>query len=269
MFLYKLSSWGYIIARVSVRAIVGKEKRNKIFREKRISPSSFMFKDFIVISNNNIKAAIRKNTMDYQTLFKRDEGIISEIKLLPNDTFVDIGANVGSYTLQLGSKYPNNKIISIEAHPEEFKALKRNIVDVNNMKNVVLVNMGVYSKKDELELYQQGIWTASSSAFVKSENAIKIPCDTLDNIFEQLKNNQKFTDEEILVIKMDIEGSEHDALLGATESLKKCKKIFIEVHYTDKLTREENLEQVKKILEQNNFSLEILQKGLRVIGTKI
>ncbi len=263
MFLYNFSYFCYIIARISVRIMVGKEKRNDIFKKRLISPSSFIMKEFIVISKNNMKAAIRKNTMDYQTLFGRDEGgLISEIKLNPNETFVDIGANVGSYTLQVAAKYPDNKIISIEAHPSEFKALKRNVVDVNNLKKVTLVNMGVFSKKDELVLYEQGIWTASSSAFIKSGKQIRIPCDTLDNIIQKLENNQE------LVIKMDIEGSEYDALLGGVKTLKNCKKIIIEVHYTDSLTREENLDQIKKILKSNNFSLKIRENGLRLIGTK-
>ena len=38
-----------------------------------------------------------------------------------------------------------------------------------------------------------------------------------------LKNEQK------MVIKMDIEGSEYDALLGASKTLQNCEKIFIAV----------------------------------------
>jgi hypothetical protein len=76
MFLYNFSYFCYIIARISVRIIVGKEKRNDIFKKRLISPSSFIMKEFIVISKNNMKAAIRKNTMDYQTLFGRDEGAL-------------------------------------------------------------------------------------------------------------------------------------------------------------------------------------------------
>ena len=263
MLLYNFSYFCYIIARVSVRIIVGKQKRNAIFKKRLISPSSFIMKKYTVISKNNIKAAIRKNTMDYRILFDRNEGdLISEIELNHNDTFVDIGANVGTYTLQVASKYPKNKIISIEAHPNEFNALKRNVIDVNNLENVTLVNMGVFSKKDELTLYEQGIWTASSSAFIKSEKQIKIKCDTLDKIIQKLENNQK------LVIKMDIEGSEYDALLGGIKTLENCRKIMIEVHYTDELTREENLDQITKILKSNNFSLKIYENGLRVIGIK-
>ena len=234
-----------------------------MFRKKIIAPSSFIIKEYTVISKNKIKAAIRKNTMDYKILFNRSEGgLISEIELNPNETFVDIGANVGSYTLQVATKYPDNKIISIEAHPSEFNALKRNVIDVNNLENVILVNMGVYSKKDELVLYEQDIWTAASSAFVKSEKQIRIQCDTLDSIVQKLESNQKF------VIKMDIEGSEYDALLGGSKTLENCRKIMIEVHYTDVLTREENLKQVIKILKNHDFSLEIREKGLRVIATK-
>ena len=80
--------------------------------------------------------------------------------------------------------------------------------------------MGVYSKKDELILYDQGIWTAASSAFVKSEKQIRIQCDTLDSIVQKLESNQKF------VIKMDIEGSEYDALLGGSKTLENCRKIM-------------------------------------------
>ena len=67
---------------------------------------------------------------------------------------------------------------------------------------------------------------------------------------------------------MDIEGSEYDALLGGSKTLENCRKIMIEVHYTDVLTREENLKQVIKILKNHDFSLEIREKGLRVIATK-
>ena len=123
----------------------------------------------------------------------------------------------------------------------------------------------MFSKKDELVLYEQGIWTAASSFFLKSEKPIKIPCDTLDSIIQKLKNEQK------IVIKMDIEGSEYDALLGASKTLQNCEKIFIEIHQTDEVSKEENLDRIIKKLEENNFDLEIRKKGVgvRVIGIKI
>jgi len=259
---YEFSKLCYVALRILIRIFIGKEKRNKIFEKRLISPSSFMLKDFAVISKNGIKAAVRKNTMDYQTLFIRDEDLISEIELNNDEIFVDIGANVGIYTLQVASKYPKNRIISIEALPEEFKALKRNIIDVNNLENVSLVNMGVFSNSDKITLYQTPIWTTASSAFVKSGKAIEIPCDTLDNIIQKLKSDK------IFVIKMDIEGSEYDALIGASKTLQNCKKIIIEVHITDTMNREENMNRIKKILLENNFNLNLRENGYHLIGTK-
>ena len=98
MLSYRFSTLCYIVFRVLIRMLIGKEKRNEFFQKRLISPSSFILKDFVVISKNGIKAAVRKNTMDYQTLFIRDEDLISEIELNPEEVFVDIGANVGVYT---------------------------------------------------------------------------------------------------------------------------------------------------------------------------
>ena len=122
--------------------------------------------------------------------------------------------------------------------------------------------MGVFSNSDEIVLYQQGTWTTSASAFVRSDKSIKVPCDTLDNIL------QKFENDKIFVIKIDIEGSEYDALRGALKTLQNCKKIIIEVHITDTMTREENMKQIKKILKDNNFNLRLRENGYHLIGTK-
>ena len=50
MLLYYFSYFCYIVARVSIRIILGKEKRNAIFRKKLIAPSSFIMKEYTVIS---------------------------------------------------------------------------------------------------------------------------------------------------------------------------------------------------------------------------
>ncbi len=268
MLEYRFSVFCYILSRVLIRILIGKKKRNEFFLKKLISPSSFILKDFLIISKNGIKAAIRKNTMDYQTLFIRNEDLISEIELNPDEIFIDIGANVGVYTLQIAAKFPNNKIVSIEAHPDEFNALKRNVKEVNDLKNVSLVNMAVFSNNDGILLYEQDIWTAGNSAFVKSAKSIKIPSDTLDNIIQKLENDKKIEKNKKMVIKMDIEGSEYYALREASKTLQKCKKIIIEVHITDTITRDEGMSQLKKILINNNFELRLRENGYHLIGTK-
>ena len=62
-----------------------------------------------------------------------------------NEIFVDVGANIGSYSLRIAN-YCKNKGVAIEAHPENFMALRRNI-QINNFTNVKTINKAVSDHK--------------------------------------------------------------------------------------------------------------------------
>src|SRR5579862_4517451 len=55
------------------------------------------------------------------------------------DTFFDIGANIGTYTL-IASECADSEVVSIEPHPQTFALLKRN-VELNARKNVICLNL--------------------------------------------------------------------------------------------------------------------------------
>ena len=62
-------------------------------------------------------------------------------KLQDGDLFLDIGANVGYFTLLASrSVGPNGKVISIEADPVTFKSLTTNL-ELNSCRNVVACNV--------------------------------------------------------------------------------------------------------------------------------
>jgi FkbM family methyltransferase len=207
---------------------------------------------------NGVKAHARRNSGDFELLFiPREKDILSNLELKKNEVFVDIGANVGFYTLRLAGLYPNNKIISIEAHPDTFKALEKNILEINHLTNVVLVNKAVFHSQDKIKFYQHDGYSGNSSIYWKLGKSITIDADTLDNIITSDFINEK------LVMKMDIEGAEVDALKGANESLKNCRKILVEIHG-------DNLEKVKKILQNHGFEISsLITDGEQfVIGSK-
>jgi hypothetical protein len=57
-------------------------------------------------SDNGIKAIPRKGTQDFYMLFiPREEGIKQHLIMYENETFVDLGSSVGSYSLNIANDY--------------------------------------------------------------------------------------------------------------------------------------------------------------------
>jgi hypothetical protein len=80
-----------------------------------------------------------------------------------NAIIIDIGANIGIYTILLSHIYPKAKIIAIEASPTIFEMLKSNC-KLNNLlllpsgSNVLLINKAISDKDDmTVELYEKHI----------------------------------------------------------------------------------------------------------------
>jgi len=208
----------------------------------------------------------RKHTDDFYVLFiEREKDLKKHLTLNENDVFVDVGANVGSYSLQIAGQYKSKGVLifAIEAHPETFTALCRN-VDFNEFTNIRTVNKAVSDHRGVIYMYehlsdgQRGhVYTGQFSITARSSDDIPskpVECDTLDNILQGYNCN---------VMKMDIEGAEVVALRGANNVLKQLRKIIVEIH-------DENLLEVENILKKYHFKLEIVGTGTikHIIGSK-
>ena len=70
-------------------------------------------------------------------------------RFLPSDgdTVIDIGAHLGLYSI-MGSKLvgKNGRVIAIEAHPQNFEILKRNI-SLNGLANVRTLHCATFFEK--------------------------------------------------------------------------------------------------------------------------
>lgn len=220
-------------------------------------------------SQNGLKAYIREGTDDFHLLFTpREEEILPHLQVNKGETFVDVGANVGYYSLKAAIANKDNgiRVVAIEAHPETYSALLQNI-RCNGLhigSDIVAVNKAVADKKhDAIMMYERhtedGTKMAGNSsiciAFDK-KNSVMVQCDTLDSILADY--------ERVDVLKMDIEGAEVMALKGASEVLKKLRKIVVEIHG-------DNLAQVISILREAGFEITTIPYELNVyvIGTRI
>ncbi|KKQ64373.1 MAG: Methyltransferase FkbM [Candidatus Shapirobacteria bacterium GW2011_GWF1_38_23] len=78
--------------------------------------------------------------------FEKFETALMENQINSESVCVDVGANIGYYTLLLAIKV--KRVYAIEPGGESFLILKKN-VEVNNLKNVVLLNIGASDKKEK------------------------------------------------------------------------------------------------------------------------
>lgn len=194
--------------------------------------------DFISNLNNNIRRKLKPEfivTKYNHTIFLdkndslrlsiRGEWDVSEAKIMEDlikegDVVVDIGANIGYFTLIL-SKLVGERghVYSFEPDPENFYLLKKN-VEVNSIHNVTLINKAVSDITGDVEFYSNIDDTSMSSLYklTKSHTSIKCKSIKLDDYFKDIKKKIGF-------IKIDVEGAEGFATNGARSFFEKNKDI--------------------------------------------
>jgi FkbM family methyltransferase len=266
----KYARYRYIVYRLFLRIKMGKKKRDDYLTKIRSSPIDFLPERSYVL-DCGAKAIPRRGTRDFAMLFvTREQDIVSNLTMKENETFVDVGANVGAYTLMIANNYKTKrvKVIAIEPHPENYAALCRNIV-LNSFRNVKTINKAASDHKGFNSLYERShdgirvdseLYSLCNGAVLDQCNvihpkgkALQLECDTLDNML---------VNERADVIKMDVEGAEVLALKGAANVLSKVRKIIVEVHG-------DNLRFVERILREHDFDTAFIDKDMsHIMGSK-
>jgi len=160
------------------------------------------------------RASIANNS----NIYFRDEvpQIVSVASTLrPGCTFVDAGANVGIWTVQMASLNDivgGVRVMAFEPHPVTFKRLKHNAA---RFANVTTYNLALSDSKQSLTFYEtttSGVFSVKASDFNMAEksSAITIPALPLDDYLDDIED---------VVLKIDVEGHELEVLRGAQRAL--------------------------------------------------
>lgn len=142
--------------------------------------------------------------------------------LRDEDVFMDIGSNIGSYTV-LASGSIECRSIAIEPIPSTYEHLKNNIA-VNRIEDrVEALNVGLGSKHSTL-LFTNTQDTVNHVAVEGEKDTTEVPVQTLDEILQ----NRTCP----LLIKIDVEGFETEVLLGGKNTLNNpdLKAVIIELN---------------------------------------
>lgn len=138
------------------------------------------------------------------------------IRSFKQSLVVDVGANVGYFSLWWLSRFPQSKVIAVEPMPNNFALLSRNKA-LNEDKDLQVLNSAMNSQGGDLTLNfdQADSFTTSASALNDNGGKDKISVKAIT--LSQLKAS--FNLDRIDFLKLDCEGSEYDILYHCEDKL--------------------------------------------------
>lgn len=138
--------------------------------------------------------------------------------LRPDDDVIDVGANIGFFTLifsTLVGKF--GKVYAFEPHPRIYKYLQGNLV-LNKVDNVYAFNLALGNKSGTVKFSDQK--DDDSNLVVSDDSGITVPAERLDAV--------GIDSVSVSLLKIDVEGYEKFVLEGAEHTLQKVQCIYFE-----------------------------------------
>jgi FkbM family methyltransferase len=140
-----------------------------------------------------------------------------EVHVRPGDIVIDCGAHIGGFT-RLALKAGASKVVAVEPEKANLRAFRKNLEAELKSSRVVLVEKGVWEASGKMSLHLSH--TGDSHSFIvkpAGPGDQGVEMTTLDALAASLALGR------VDFIKMDIEGSERNALKGARVVLERWK----------------------------------------------
>jgi FkbM family methyltransferase len=276
-----LSRIFYIAIRIFLKIILGKRReKSQLYRKLSIRMSvSFSFYFFmflykllrilrignpslvkIIVPKYNYKVYCPLTEDDYAHMTTREDDIIEKFQPKSGGIVVDVGAHYGRYTLIAAKRIgPKGKVIAIEADPNNFDMLNKNIkLNELSKENVIALNYAASSIKSTVKLSipdkkpGQTIYSSIISNRAPTKKFIEVNANTLDNLLHE----NAISVEHVNWIKVDVEGAELEVLKGATDVLSKSKDISLLIEIHDVGNGKTLYEPIMDLLDNYNFQKE-------------
>lgn len=145
----------------------------------------------------------------------------------PGMVVIDVGASLGNFAIPAAKKVgPSGSVFAIEVSQRNVKILLRNSVE-NRLKNIKVIPIGVSDELGFALLPMQArtnnnvLAGFSRSEIKRLEHCDLVPLLPLDRLFAELAS--------LDIVKMDIEGMEYKAVVGARSLIDRTRPImFVE-----------------------------------------
>jgi FkbM family methyltransferase len=183
----------------------------------------------------------------YYKLMDFEESMFLIHNLKKNDVFVDVGANLGHFSI-LASGISKAKVIAIEPIESTVNKLKKNLALNGLLDNVTVFNYGVGDKEEILDFTTNNN-SMNAVSTVQTEKTIKIQVKTLNELLKNI--NPTF-------IKIDVEGYEYNVIKGANKVLGNptLKYLLIEFNNSGNKFNFKDEDVYKMIIDYNFIPIE-------------
>ena len=169
------------------------------------------------------------------------------MSFVKGDVFLDIGANVGVYSLLNSTRF--NKVISVEPGNAQRMLLNKNI-KLNHIRNIEVLENAICGKEGIIKLYKSKN-LVNYNIVNQSNDYEEVNSITLDRLLLNLSH--------VELLKIDVEGAELDVIRSGMKEINKVHFIIVEV-------KNSYFEEMREILNPVGFKYHILED--RAIGEK-
>ncbi len=152
-------------------------------------------------------------------------------KAAHHDTFIDIGANIGFYSILAGTKLGFSRIHAFEPNPETLNRLTKNI-SLNALQDKITIHDSALGDSTTIATLYRRPWHTGANSLVahghRTDDTITVSVVPFDSLAIDPKT--------ISFIKLDVEGFELTTLKGLTQTLAALRPdtlLFIEIQDTD------------------------------------
>lgn len=181
--------------------------------------------------------------------YKELESLSRLIK--PTDTLVDLGSNIGFYSLALSKMVPDGEVYAIEADPYNFSRLTENLSLNPDIENIKPLNIGISDKREVLTLGINDEGNRGGNSFLKKNSpvTVDVQCDSLN----QVLNDNGVSN--IGFLKIDIEGFEYKVLhhYFKNSSSDLYPRLILAEH--NKSIKEVNLNELIDLFKNNGYRI--------------
>ena len=184
----------------------------------------------------------------------------------PGDVFVDVGANIGYYTL-LAVRRGASQVYAFEPQASTYELLSKNVI-INWMTGVVRCErLAAFRCTTELEFFARKNYPGNSSIgasapeqlakWFDTAEKVKLPAVALDDYFADKAGK-------ISLIKVDVEGAEPAAFEGARRLLSQNREIQVLCEWSpdQMITAQQDPERLVSLWTKLGFRAFVLHKGL-------